>query len=145
MCRSMEPWCPITNAEHGYLSACLWHNLLMIRMLQGAMPSLCPADEQVVEVRLDSYPPESGRPPHPLGPIPAASVLQAPQPLLLVRCRDERLFVYRLQHTVPSTALRAQRGKEAANGHSPRLSLIRQPFDWLRCGSKQLVLAAGAS
>ena len=60
----------------------------------------------------------------PLGPVPSPHALHARRPLLLVRTRDERLYVYRLQQCAADT------GAAMADAE---LCLLRQPLDWTRC------------
>ena len=95
------------------------------------MPVRPPPEFRVVEMRLDSYVPAAEARTHPLGGVPSPLTLQARRPLLLARCQDERLYVYRLQ--AQSTA----DGSGAVAG----LCLRRQPLDWLRCGSGSLAVS----
>eukprot|EP00892_Ulva_mutabilis_P007723 jgi/Ulvmu1/5322/UM022_0116.1 len=86
------------------------------------VPVRPPPEFRVLEVRLDSYVPAAEAQAHALGGVPSPLTLQAPRPLLLARCQDERLYVYRLQ------AQSAADGSGSAAG----LCLRRQPMEWLR-------------
>lgn len=81
-----------------------------------------PPEFRVIEVRMDSFLPTAEAQTHPLGGVPSPLTLQAQRPMLLARCQDERLYVYRLQ------AQAAADGSGSASG----LCLRRQPLDWLR-------------
>lgn len=82
-----------------------------------------PPEFRVIEVRLDSFVPTAEAQSHPLGGVPSPLTLQAPRPMLLARCQDERLYLYRLQAQATTD------GSGSASG----LCLRRQPLDWLRC------------
>ena len=100
---------------------------LAVSQVASAARMRVPEQLRIVEMRMDSYAAISAdpsAPPH-LGPVPAPDTLQAQQPLLVVRTRDERIFVYRLQ------LCRAHPEKEASRAVT--LCLRRQPCDWLRC------------
>lgn len=87
-------------------------------------PPRVPEAFQVAEIRMDSWPPLASAA-HPLGPVPSPHALHARRPLLLVRTRDERLYVYRMQHCAAAAGASAE----------PELCLRRQPLDWTRCAT----------
>lgn len=94
----------------------------MARM-QERVPVRPPPEFRVIEIRLDSFVPAEEAQTHPLGGVPSPLTLQAPRPMLLARCQDERLLLYRLQ----------AQGVADGSGSTAGLCLRRQPLDWLRC------------
>jgi hypothetical protein len=93
------------------------------KLLQDVSPGGPPLAEQIIEMRMDSFPRHPEAVHHSLGAVPAPEVLSAERPLLLLRASDERMYVYRLQLRV---------AVDDAVSAAPQLCLCKQPFDWLR-------------
>ena len=122
---SMQPVATFASLEQGAAT-------IHARAAPSAPPRV-PANCQIAEIRMDSYPPLQVGAATPLGPVPAPSMLQAPRPLLLARTRDERVFVYRLQTCAAGGAGDRDKENVATGGAgAPRLCLARHPLDWLR-------------